>query len=153
MGKLPCKWHEMKGRQLMEKSQSGQVIRFCLRWLSSLTFREDKSPKKAVALGLKRSFFPQDWHLAWREGERLVYQKVFYFDLGTWGKTGQQEMLFSLGIQRDDGASNEHSRVGMVVRLYPLVIFKIFNSPGDSLLCWALTLWLLDWKMVFWEKY
>lgn len=62
-------------------------------------------------------------------------------------------MLFSLGIQRDDGASNEHSRVGMVVHLYPLVIFKIFNSPGDSLLCWALTLWLLDWEMVFWEKY
>lgn len=144
MGKLPCKWHEMKGRQLMKKSQSGQVIRFGLLWLLSLTFRKDKSPQKAVALGLKSSFFPQDWHLAWREVEHLVHEKVFYFDLGPWGKTAQQEMLFSLGIQRDDGASNKHSRVGMVVRLYPLVMFKMFNSPGDSLLCWALTLWLLD---------
>lgn len=57
-GKLPGRWHGMKGGQLMRKGQSGEVTRFGLLWLLSLTFRKDKSHNKAMALGFKAPFLP-----------------------------------------------------------------------------------------------
>lgn len=42
----------------MRKGQSGEVTRFGLLSLLSLTFRKDKSHNKAMALGFKAPFLP-----------------------------------------------------------------------------------------------
>lgn len=95
MGKLPCKWQEMKGEdRSWRKASLGKWSGFV-----SGDFRHSplgrQVPQKAVALGLKKFFLPPRL-VSSLERRYLVYQRLFIL-IWTWSKTGQQEMLFSLG--------------------------------------------------------